>query len=85
VWWCTPVITALGRLRQDDLEFKARLGYIKRRETISKNKNKKTCGCRWLMPEILATQEAEISRIMVRSQPGQKVHKTLSRKTHHKK
>jgi hypothetical protein len=29
---------------------------------------------------ILAAQEAEISRIMVRSQPGQIVRKTLSRK-----
>jgi hypothetical protein len=30
------------------------------------------------MPIILATQEAEIRRIMVQSHPGQKVHKTLS-------
>jgi hypothetical protein len=28
-------------------------------------------GCWWLTPVILATQEAEISRIMVRSQPSQ--------------
>jgi hypothetical protein len=35
---------------------------------------------------ILATQEAEIRRIMVRSQPGQIVLETLSqKKTHHKK
>jgi hypothetical protein len=32
------------------------------------------------MPAILATQEAEIRRIMVWSQPGQIVHETLSRK-----
>jgi hypothetical protein len=32
------------------------------------------------MPVILATQEAEIRRIMVRSQPRQIVHETLSRK-----
>jgi hypothetical protein len=32
------------------------------------------------MPVILATQEAEISRIAVQSQPSQIVHKTLSQK-----
>jgi hypothetical protein len=32
------------------------------------------------MPVRLATQEAEIRRIMVQSQPGQTVHKTLSQK-----
>jgi hypothetical protein len=37
------------------------------------------------MPIILATQEAEIRRIAVGSQPGQIVHKTLAQKTLHKK
>jgi ribosomal protein S21 len=32
------------------------------------------------MSVILATQEAEIRRIVVQSQPGQIVHQTLSRK-----
>jgi hypothetical protein len=37
------------------------------------------------MPVILATQEAEIRNIIVRSQPRKIVCKTLSQKTHHKK
>jgi hypothetical protein len=32
----------------------------------------------WLRPVILATQEAEIRRIMVRSQPRQIIHRTPS-------
>jgi hypothetical protein len=35
---------------------------------------------RWLTSVILATQEAEIRRIMIRSQPGKIVYKTLSQK-----
>jgi hypothetical protein len=34
--------------------------------------------CLWLMPVIIATQETQIRRIMVRSQPGQIVCETLS-------
>jgi hypothetical protein len=30
VWWYTHVITALGRLRQEDHKFQASLGYIGR-------------------------------------------------------
>jgi hypothetical protein len=40
--------------------------------------SKETAGCRWLMPTILVTEKAEIRRISVWSQPGQKVLKTLS-------
>jgi hypothetical protein len=34
--------------------------------------------CWWLTPVILASQEAEVRRIMVGSQPGQIVRETLS-------
>jgi hypothetical protein len=37
------------------------------------------------MPAKLATQEAEIRRIAVQSQPRQIVRETLSQKYHHKK
>jgi hypothetical protein len=38
----------------------------------------KKSGCPWLMPVIPITQEAEIRRIEIRSQPGQIVGETLS-------
>jgi hypothetical protein len=41
--------------------------------------------CWWFTPVILATQETEIRRITVGSQPRQIVHKTLSQKNNHKK
>jgi hypothetical protein len=47
-------------------------------ETLSLKKNK--ARHQWLTPVILATQEAEIRRIAVLSQPKQTGHKTLSQK-----
>jgi hypothetical protein len=44
-----------------------------------------TAGHPWLTPVILATQEAEMRRITVRSQPGEIVCETLFRKTLSKK
>jgi hypothetical protein len=40
-------------------------------------------GCQQLMPVILATQEAEIRRILVQSPPQQMDLKTLPQKDHH--
>jgi hypothetical protein len=42
-------------------------------------------GCRCLRPIILATQEAEIRMIVVRSQLGQIVRDTYLENTYHKK
>jgi hypothetical protein len=42
--------------------------------------NRNYAGHRWLMSVILATQEAEIRRITVRSQPREVVRETLSQK-----
>jgi hypothetical protein len=44
----------------------------------------KPARCQWLMPAVLAAQEAEIRRIMIQSQPGKIVHETLFQKTLHK-
>jgi hypothetical protein len=40
----------------------------------------KSLSCQWLTPVILATQEADIRRIMVQSQPRQMVRETVSQK-----
>jgi hypothetical protein len=67
LWWRTPEIPALGRLRQEAHEFKASLGYIVR-SFLNNNNNARS---RWLTPVILLpTQEAEIRKITVHSKPA---------------
>jgi hypothetical protein len=46
--------------------------------STTKKKKKKRAGHQWLMPVILATQEAEISRIEIQRQSVQIVPETLS-------
>jgi hypothetical protein len=56
-------------------------GWAPKQDLVSKVK-KKGARCWWLMPVILATQEAEIRRMVV---PGQPQFEALSQKHHHKK
>jgi hypothetical protein len=59
VWWLTPVIPALGKLRQEDYKFEASLGYISRLF----QKTKKPGSRMWqYMPVVPATWELEAGR-----------------------
>jgi hypothetical protein len=42
-------------------------------------------GLQWLMPIVVSAQEAEITRIMVQSQPWANSSRPYLKKTHHKK
>jgi hypothetical protein len=44
-WWGTPLISALGRWRQDNRVFETSLGYTARLSQKNKNKNKTGLGC----------------------------------------
>jgi hypothetical protein len=59
-------ISALGRMKQEDCEFEASLGYVAR------TRLKKRDGAWWFMPAI---QEVEIKGIKVQGQPRQKASK----------
>jgi hypothetical protein len=47
---------------------------------VDKSRSRIRAGHQWLMPVILATQDAEIRSIVVQRQSRQIVHETLSRK-----
>jgi hypothetical protein len=68
-----PAIPVFGA-KIGETQAQASLGHI----THPVSENNKRAGCWWLMPVIPATQEAEIRRIIVRSNPRQIVSKTLS-------
>jgi hypothetical protein len=76
MWWYIAVISTLGRLRQEDCELKTTPDYTVR--TSLKKKEKIKAEHWWLTPVVQATREVEIRRIVVQSQPGQIVCKTLS-------
>jgi hypothetical protein len=68
---------SLSTLRQEDLEFKASLSYLVR---LAQKQNCSQVPVAHSVPHsvILATQEADIRRTAVLSQPGQIVSETLS-------
>jgi hypothetical protein len=67
-----PVILMHGKLKQEGCEFKASLNYVTtlKAAPLPNRLSKTTTPSCWLMPVILAAQEAEIRRIKVQSQPG---------------
>jgi hypothetical protein len=75
-----PVTHLLGKLQTNHHLYPWLETRLDNSETPSIKKKKKTAGHQWLKPIILATQEAEMRRITVQSQPGQTVHETLSQK-----
>jgi hypothetical protein len=88
VWWHKLIIPALERLRQEDLEFGANLGYKERPGLKNKTKQQNYIEilldirtyCQALVAQTCnpSYSGAEIRRIAVQSQPGQIVCKTLS-------
>jgi hypothetical protein len=84
-WWYIPVITALGRMRQEDPklmqawateEVPDHLSYTGILSQKKKKKKKKTARQRWLTHLIPVTWEVESDSICVQGQPRQIVHET---------
>jgi hypothetical protein len=68
----------LTKQKQPTEKINIKLVLLKHFQKKKKNKIEGSAGHWWLTPIILATQEAKISRIKVRSQPKQIVCETLS-------
>jgi hypothetical protein len=77
VWWHVLVIPALRRQRQEDAKFEASPGYMVR-PCLKIIKNFKIAEHHWILPVILATQEAAIRKITVQAQLRQMNAKQLS-------
>jgi hypothetical protein len=70
---------------QSDLEYSISRTWILRGLYTNVSSEETNCQDLVVHAVILATQKAEIRRLMIQCQPGIIVHETLSQKNHHKK